>query len=174
MTKEDKDLLIDYLRCNISDERLLADYSVDIRSDKQHVIAELEESIETNDTDRLDLALTLLDLSGLSLQFIDVLNKLLISPWHYRHQEITRHIQTLKSPSSIVFIEKVLESDFMFLEYTASESGAIAKWFSWALSGIGTKEAIDVMKKYAQSADDGIGNKMQYRLQKLTSKTTSS
>lgn len=167
MIQNDKDLVIHYLRSNISCEKLLADFSVDIRTDKQYVISELEKAMETNDPDYLDLAITLLNISGISLEFVDILNKLLIYPNHYRHQEIARDIQLLKSPTSVEYIDKVLETNFSFLEYTASDSDAIAKWFSWALYSIGTEEAIDVMKKYTNVMDEGIKNEMQYRLKKM-------
>ncbi|UEG55142.1 hypothetical protein LLH06_09225 [Mucilaginibacter daejeonensis] len=115
----------------------------------------------------MDLVITLIDVSGPSVEFVDILNKLLSHPYHHKHQEIAKHIQLLKSPTSVEYIDKVLETNFDFLEYTAAESEAIAKWFSWALYSIGTKDAIDVMKKYANVMDEGIKNEMQYRLKKM-------
>lgn len=43
----------------------------------------------------------------------------------------------------------------------------MAKWFSWALFCIGTKEAIEVMKEHANSKAKGIKYEMRYRLKKI-------
>ena len=71
------------------------------------------------------------------------------------------------SPKTVPFVSKVLESNFDFLEYTYSDSDAIAKWFSWLLYSIGTAEAIDLMKEYSNSNEEGIKNEMLYRLKKI-------
>ncbi len=107
--------------------------------------------------------------SGENTKNIDILNELLLVPFHHHHQAITKLLQDIKNPSSIPFIKKVLESNFDYLEYTCSESDAIAKWFSWALYCIGTVEAVEVMKDFANSEDQGIRQEMQYRLDKVNS-----
>jgi hypothetical protein len=96
-----------------------------------------------------------------------VLNELLINPNHKKHQFITKTIQSLKNPSSISFIKKVLNTGFNYLNYTGSDAEVIAKWFSWALLSIDTKEAIDVMKEFAKSDNEGIKKEMIYRLNKI-------
>ena len=101
------------------------------------------------------------------LQFIDELNILLLDPNHRKHQIITKKIQDLGNPKSIPFIREALKSNFDYLEYTGSDSDAIAKWFSWALFAIGTKEAIAIIKEYTKSDDEGIRNEMVYRLNKV-------
>jgi hypothetical protein len=64
-------------------------------------------------------------------------------------------------------VRKVLENNFDYLQYTCSESSTIAKWFSWLLYSIGTKEAIELMREYSNSEDEGIANEMRYRLKKM-------
>jgi hypothetical protein len=73
----------------------------------------------------------------------------------------------LKTPSSVPFIRKVLESKFEGIPYNGSNSRSMAKWFSWALYSIGTEEAIEVIKDHANSEDEGIREEMRYRLKKL-------
>ena len=91
----------------------------------------------------------------------------MVNPNHNKHQSITWKIQQIKSPTSVPYIKKVLESNFKFLEYTCSDSATIAKWFSWALYSIGTKEAVEVMKEYSNNKNEGIAHEMRYRLNKL-------
>jgi hypothetical protein len=106
-------------------------------------------------------------LSGDISKYVDILNELLINPNHRSHQEIAKTLQDYApSPSTVPFVRKVLESNFDYLEYTCSDSDAIAKWFSWILCSIGTTEAIDLKKQYSKSSDEGIRNEMLYRLKK--------
>jgi hypothetical protein len=95
------------------------------------------------------------------------LNELLLMPGHELHQEVTREIQLFAHPSSVVAIRKILEQGFSMFEYTCSEDGVIAKWFSHALASIGTPEAIDVIKQFAQSSNDEVAAEMKYRLEKI-------
>lgn len=96
----------------------------------------------------------------------DVLNNLLVMPGHELHQEVTMKIQILKSPSSVPYIQSILEGGFDFLAYTCSEDEVIAKWFSHALAKIGTPEAIELIKEFAVSGNAGIAKEMNYRLGK--------
>lgn len=73
-------------------------------------------------------------------------------------------LQHIKSPSSVPFIREILNSNFDYLQYTYSESGVIAKWFSHALHAIHTEEAIAVIHAFATHPDRGIRDEMRYRL----------
>ena len=99
---------------------------------------------------------------------IELLNELLVAKGHRQHQLIAKILQDVKSPSTIPFVRRALESNFDYLEYTCSDSDAIAKWFSWLLFSIGTEDAIDLIRVYTQSTDDGIREEMIYRLNKIS------
>ena len=97
----------------------------------------------------------------------DVLNSLLVMPGHELHQEVTREIQKLRSPSSIPFIRHMLTEGFPMLDYTCSEPGVIAKWFGHALADINTPEAIALIKEFAASSNREVAEEMAYRLERL-------
>lgn len=97
----------------------------------------------------------------------DILNHLLVMPGHGLHQEVTREIQSLRAPSSVQYIRRVLAEGFEMFEYACSESGVIAKWFSHALADIGTPEAIAVIEEFAGSSDREVADEMAYRLRRL-------
>ncbi len=99
----------------------------------------------------------------------EALNTLLVMPGHELHQEITRDIQGLRCPSSVPYIQQILEGDFQMFDYTGSEPEVIAKWFSHALADIGTTDAIAVIRKFAASPNAGVAKEMMYRLEKLSS-----
>ena len=100
-------------------------------------------------------------------QRADVFNNLLLMPGHELHQEVTREIQKLRSPSSIPYLRKVLASGFPMLEYTCAEPEVIAKWFSHALADINTPEAIAVIREFASSNEPGVAEEMAYRLRRF-------
>lgn len=129
----------------------------------------VKEAIKKGNLEELDDAVSELIQSENISNYVDLLNDLLLVPFHYQHQYIAKAIQNLKTPSSVQFIGKVLESKFKDIRYNGSDSYSIAKWFSWALSEIGTKEAIDLMREHANSTDEGIRYEMNYRLNKLDS-----
>jgi hypothetical protein len=129
----------------------------------------VRKAVEKSSLEELDIAVAELLQSKNTLSQSDLLNELLLITFHRQHQYIARTIQDYKILSSVPFIDKVLESKFEGIPYTGSESRSMAKWFSWALYSIGTKEAIEVMKEHANSTDEGIREEMRYRLNKLDS-----
>jgi len=127
----------------------------------------VRKAIERENLEELNEVVSELLQSKNILNYVDLLNDLLLVPFHYQHQYIAKTIQDLKTPSSVPFIRKVLESKFERIPYTGSDSDSMAKWFSWALYCIGTKEAFEVIKEHANSEDEGIREEMRYRLSKL-------
>lgn len=128
----------------------------------------LLDAIASQDARRLDLAIEPLLEAENPQDYLDILNQLLLIPYHTRHQEVAWSLQQIGSPDTVPFVRQVLESHFDYLEYTCSESGVIAKWFSHLLWKIGTPEAIALIEEYAQSSDEGIQGEMQYRLRRIS------
>jgi HEAT repeat protein len=131
------------------------------------ILTKIENAIANDDNELLESSIDELEFIELSQEFVPILNQLLLNNNHKKHQFITKSIQDLKSPTSISFIQKALETNFDYLQYTCSEDAVIAKWFSHALSKIGTEEAIDLIKLYSKSKNEGIKAEMLYRLNKL-------
>jgi hypothetical protein len=168
MTDQDKQLLAELDNGIITNDTFFESFSVDIKSDTEFVRTEMINAIATSAPDEIQMTLNLIWLSGDISKYVDILNELIINPNHRNHQEIVKTLQDFApSPSTVPFVRKALESNFDYLEYTCSESDAIAKWFSWLLYSIGTTEAIDLMKEYSSSSDEGIRNEMLYRLKKV-------
>ncbi len=100
-------------------------------------------------------------------QRAEVFNRLLVMPGHELHQKITREIQLLRRPSSVTYIRQVLANGFQMFEYTCSEPGVSAKWFSHALADIDTPESIAVIEEFAKCSDPEIAEEMTYRLRRI-------
>jgi hypothetical protein len=136
--------------------------------DVDQIAAQVRSAISSGDPDQLEEKIELMWHSDNRNAFLDLWNELLIDPNHTQHQSIAKYLQDkVKSPSTIPYVERALASRFDYLAYKCSESGVIAKWFSWLLFEIGTPEAISVMRRYADDPDEGIRNEMRYRLAKL-------
>ena len=148
------------------------EFGLDLKENSDFIKNEINKAAEKNNSEELNLAIRLILFHSEESIFIDELNELLINPNHTSHQQITKTIQDIGNPSSIPFIRIALESEFDYLEYTCSESDVIAKWFSWALYKIGTDEAIELIKEYSESENDGIKSEMLYRLNKIGDKET--
>ena len=168
MIEKDKQLLAEFYYGIITKSVFLKNFSVDIKNNPDFVKREVKMAIEASEPEEIQMSLSLIWLSEEPSKYIDLLNELLINPNHRSHQQIAKTLQDVSpSPTTIPFVRKALESNFDYLEYTCSEAGVIAKWFSWLLYSIGTKEAIDLMKEYTYSTNEGIANEMRYRLNKL-------
>ncbi|OON69359.1 hypothetical protein [Hymenobacter sp. CRA2] len=120
-----------------------------------------------HDADELDRTIDLLWLSEDTADLIDLLHQLLLVPHHWSHQQIARELQRLRHASSVPFIRAALETNFDYLAYSGSRRSVIAKWFSWALHDIGTPEAIQTMREFAETGRKGIRKEMRYRLSKI-------
>lgn len=168
MTKNDKQVLSQFYNGDIAEDILISKFSVDVKSNVAFVTDEIRAAIESQNPDEIEMSLLLILVSGDFIRYIDMLNELLINPHHRSHQQIAKTLQDeAPSPSTVPFVRKALESNFDYLQYTCSESDAIAKWFSWLLYSIGTEEAIDLMREYSNSKDEGIAQEMRYRLKKV-------
>lgn len=169
MTDLETQLLAEFDYGIISKEVLLKNFPIDIQNNPDYIKEEISAAIQDGHADTLQITINLIWLSGNPAQFVDLLNELLINPNHQSHQQIAKALQDIKSPTTIPFVKKALDTNFDYLGYTCSDSEIIAKWFSWVLSSIGTKDAFDMIKEYSNSNNEGIRKEMQYRLKRLKS-----
>jgi len=167
MNELERGLLQALYNCELSREEFAKRFPVDFNSDAIYVCRLVKAGIGSGDLEALNLAICLLFTARHQPEYLHLYNCLLVTPHHYHHQEVARELQALKSPSTIPFARQVLESDFAWLAYTCSDSGAIAKWFSHLLWDIGTPEAEALIREYSHADDEGIRREMLYRLQRM-------
>ena len=167
MTKKEKELIDKLDIQEISFDLLLQQYPKGILDNENHIRDEVKNAIATKNRLEIEYAISLVFLSRMNEKLIDIYNELVLVKEHRNHQELVWKIQQLKDPSSVPFLQKALATGFDYLKYTCSDSDAIAKWFSHALFQIGTPEAIQVLKDFSLSEDEGISKEMKYRLAKV-------
>ncbi|MCH2045437.1 MAG: hypothetical protein MK212_15070 [Saprospiraceae bacterium] len=139
-------------------------FNIDLYSDSQFLETEIRTVLANDDQDTLELLMNILWIIRPPKKTLPILHQLLLAPNHRYHQTVTKQIQDIADPSSIQYLNLILERGFKDFEYTGSEDGAIAKWFSWALFSIGTEEAVEVLKKHSKSKNREIADEMKYRL----------
>ncbi|WP_347006580.1 hypothetical protein [Acinetobacter dispersus] len=144
---------------NIADENKLT-----------YLMEMFDRGVQHSDADMLEFVADLAFKIENQVVRVSALNQLLLLDGHYQHQMITKELQNIAHPSSVVIIAKILEQGFKRFEYTASGDGVIAKWFSHALADIGTEEAIALIRHYAQSENKEIAQEMKYRLRRIADK----
>lgn len=121
-------------------------------------------------SDDFDLINQSLEDCDLTVLPIDLLNELLLSDQHHQHQRVARALQLAGDPSTVAFVATSLRRSFDRLAYTASEDAVIVKWHSWVLADIGTVDAVQLIREYAESANPEIAKAMRYRLNRLSTK----
>lgn len=167
MTSDQHSFLLELEDDSFSKAEVFARLGVNLDQDTTFLCDELRAAISGKEGETIDLLLNLFWHIDSPNPYLPLLNELISLPGHNSHQFVVRLVQKIGHPDSLPFIRKALESDFAYLEYTASEHGVIAKWFSWALFAIGTSEAIEMIREFAQSPDSEIREEMQYRLKKV-------
>jgi Domain of unknown function (DUF4291) len=125
----------------------------------------LQIAIQKQDNELLEEAIKLLwDFEPIA--FVEnEFNQLLLTPNHSQHQYLLKYLQVLRFESSVPYLDQALTQGFDYINYYSGD-GVVAKWFSHALMDIGTEEAIAVLKKHAESANEEIQGEMRYRLLK--------
>lgn len=166
MTEQQIKILSNYSNTAIDFEILKSDIDFDKLQEYEFVSNFIEKALNSNDKNLTKAACAIYFFFNEKKMLEYYFNQLLINTNHCSHQRLVKHLQDdLKYPSSVVYIRKVLESNYDYLRsYTGSDDAPITKWFSHALNSIGTKDAIELMKDYSKSANRQIRDEMRYRL----------
>lgn len=163
MNIKEKDLIIDFALKKITKEDFLSTYSVNPAIEKQHVLQLLEKAYQEKNADDVDILLVLGFLFDVfSKDYIDILCKLIVEDWHYKHEDIALVLQKLKSPESIDALYKTALAKFEYLDY--DDSYALARKCIHALGDMNTDYAKEKLKLLAASDIDIIKEKAEKQL----------
>lgn len=110
----------------------------------------LIDSISTQNETELDLLLMFLEHFSVVEDFNTVIAELLIQPWHHLHDRIAGILEFHPSEDIVEYLYKGALYNCANLEYESDYCGFNRKCL-YALSKIGTKEAIHYIKEVANS-----------------------
>ena len=115
-----------------------------------HVIALLQTAYSEHNADDVEFSLYVGFCFGLFAdEFAEILCKLIIADWHYRHEDIASILQKLKIPSTVESLYTAALLNLEYLEY--SDTAPLARKCIWALGDIGTDEAKERLESLASS-----------------------
>ena len=123
----------------------------------------LKDAAKRDDADGIELALRI-DLDGLTTDFVPVLVQLLGAPWHQRHEDIARTLQSLKYPRAVDALYHATFARYDYLAY--DDFFGLARKCTWALADTGTSEAKAKLKLLSASENPLIASYAQKRLDK--------
>ena len=101
--------------------------------------------------------------SELMPEFRAVLVHLLEAPWHQRHEDVARQIQTLRIPEPVPALERMASTVFEHLRYYDA-GHAFSRKCIWALADIGTPQAFQALQRISKAADTEVAG---YALKRL-------
>lgn len=165
MTPQQIELIHAWSVAELAYEDLRDRFPASVLDDVEFVTDTVRSAVQKATQPEFDTAIQLMMLSK-GATYLDLKNELLTTPGHTCHQEIAKDLQDLADPSTVPFVRHALGMGFRHLEYTASEPGVIAKWFSWLLFAIGTDEALETLVEFSAAPDQDVAAEMQYRLSK--------
>jgi hypothetical protein len=165
MTPQQQSALLDLCQKKISEAKFLSLYGITREQIPSEISASLKQALENQDSDLVEYTLML----NFSFDYpadVGLLNELVAQPWHISHEDIIRLLQNHRSPSSVNAIRKAIElkPTLDYLDY--DDYGSYYKKCLWALSDIGTLEAITLIKECTASPDEALRNEAEYRLGK--------
>jgi hypothetical protein len=90
--------------------------------------------------------------SKLMPEFRAILIRLLEAPWHQRHEDVAREIQTLRIPEAVPALERTATMVYDYLKYY-DDGHAFSRKCIWALADIGSPEAYEALQRLSISAE---------------------
>jgi len=163
MTPEQKSLVINLSLGRVSEADFRARFGVDLSSPSATILGLLTTACERKDAGDVECALILAwRFSALGPSHVDVLCTLLLAPWHTRHEDIAKALQTLRDPRAVGALTEAATTKHAYLEY--DQSHALARKCTWALADIGTDAARARLLQLTRCTDETVAGYARRRL----------
>lgn len=167
MNRALKDLILEFNLRKINKHEFISRLPFNVHQ-KTSIINDLfTDIISSQNSDEVELSLTLLWTLEENNEFLDILHKLIVAPWHTRYEDIIHDLQTRKSPESIPFIKQAIQNKYDYLESYETGTGQFISQCGYALYSIGTKEAHQTILELSKSNNDIIKAEMEYQLKRI-------
>ena len=167
MTESIKSAIKKYLKRELSKEAFLAITQTEIGSSIEDFRNYFARIIQSKNADDLEYGLVLLFAIEEDNNLTDLLNKLLLEPWHREYEQLAHLLQRRKRPESIPFLKEAMQNKYEYLESYETGTRQFINQCGHALKSIGTDAAIHVIKEVSKSDDPILKDEMLYRLSKI-------
>lgn len=88
---------------------------------------------------------------NLQSDFVKYYNLFLIEKWHHNHEDIIAILTSIKSETSIPYINAAIKMHFKYLDLSDTNYASFIRKCMWALADINTEESIELLKIYLES-----------------------
>jgi hypothetical protein len=167
MTDAQIETALRFFRHEVSDRELFAALGCNFREKPGETISLLQQVFEERSADGVEMALCLVSHFASFTECVPLLCDLLLSDFHFRHEDIIRHLQDAADPYAIPFLQKAiaLKPDLHYMDY--DDYGSYYKKCLWALRAIDTPESIAAIREFAAAGNPLIRREAEYRLSKI-------
>jgi hypothetical protein len=130
----------------------------------------LRQAIAQRDGDGVECALLLGFSFAFPIDIVGLVNQLVSENWHTCHEDMLGILQRHHDPSSVSSIKQAiqLKPSLAYLDY--DDYGSYYKKCLWALSAIGTPEAISIIEECRISDDKVLREQAEHRLSHITNR----
>jgi hypothetical protein len=167
MDKNIKEIIHKYWKKKITIHQFKEKISNIIGNRKKDIRNFIEEIIKHKNPDHLEYGLVILFAFEENNEMIDLINQLILEPWHRSYEELVHNLQRRKRTESIPFLKKAIQNKYEYLEVTGTGTRQFINQCGHALRSIGTQEALDIIRQLSQSKDPIIKDEMLYRISKI-------
>lgn len=143
--------------------------SVPAQYGAEEVRQQLSDAITLRRSDLVEHTLSAASASQVEFSsYFDLACQLLTEDWHISHEDLIGRFQDAEDPQAVPYLRQAIElkARLKYLDY--DDYGAYYKRCLWALTAIGTPEAMAVIKKYANSDIEALREQARYRLTEIS------
>lgn len=141
MKAEIKTLINSLYSGKIDKEEFLRSYFESGLTNEKDLISLFQKGIANKDLDVIEEVLVLLSIGSFNLNlFVSDLCNLLLTDWHYKHEDIVMLLKEIKDSSTVDCLYKAAELYFEYLDY--DDTYQLARKCIKVLSAIGNENAI--------------------------------
>ena len=160
-------IINNYRNEEIDRERFVKEIQDEIGNRKEDFRKLFEQIIKKQNADELEYGLVILYTIEEENEWIDLIHKLILEPWHREYEELAHDLQRRKRPESIPILEEAIRKKFDYLESYGTGTRQFINQCGHALRSIGTEEAIMVIRELSESRDPILKDEMLYRISRI-------
>ncbi len=167
MTEELRQNIIDFGLGKLSKDYLICKFPSNTEAKHKELREIIEGIIDSKNSEDVEHVMILLWQLEDGNEYIDLIHKLILEPWHSKYEDLIHDLQRRKENSSVIIIEKAIQQKYDYLESYETGTGQFISQCGYALFSIGTEDAIRTISYLSNSDNEIVKREMVYQLKRL-------